>query len=294
MPVCDGGTCQREIPFRITKTALQMGTGNVAFSVANAHRELLAVLAAAKCWNLAPPQRAVTFKNLCKSCWDKQAASWGVVGTYTLARARTTDQGVFLQVQRPDFQENNIYSKEAILSCVIHELMHFWSNDSVGIQAQKGIAGVDWDEMVADVMGFRVYQKMYRGTAGFTRYLTPYNTYCVSFDRMKTQFQNVFGRLWREADGRSRLPSAVRNLIQAKIDSRSQVTAAKVPAADTLVIVLQEYFLTWFFSGPDSVIWEGKTAVRIQSFLQPDNLSNMFPVTNVYQPYDGSNKAHNI
>lgn len=294
MPVCDGAMCNRDIPWRITKTALQMRAGNVAFSVDRAHTELLAVLSAAKCWNLQPTKREVVFKNLCKVCWDKQAAKWGDVATYTMARAKTVHEAIYMQVMRPDFQAAGTFSQEAILSCAIHELMHYWSYAGTGMQTYNRRANVNWDEAVADVLGFRVYQAIYRGQAGFAQYVTPYNTYCTCFTRVRAQFGNVFGRHWREAANRDRLPSPVCDFITAGKNGNRSLVQVKDPAADLLVKSLSEYLFTWFFHGPQWPIQDGKKTVTIERFLEAENLSNMFPVTNAFQAYDGNNTMHAI
>ena len=127
MPVCDGATCSREIPWRMTVSALQMRAGNVPFSVDAIYAALRAELVAAGCWNISPNKRAVVFRSFCKTCWDRQAAVWGDVGTYAAARAKTVPEAIFMQVGCPDYQVNGAYDKQAIISCAVHELMHYWS-----------------------------------------------------------------------------------------------------------------------------------------------------------------------
>lgn len=296
MPACDGSQCTSQIPWRITPTALQMAGGNVAFSADDAHTALLAVLARAKCWNLAPAKKAVVFKNLCKKCWDRQAAVWGDVATYTTARAKTVPEGIYMQVARVDFEVGGRYDKQAILSCAAHELMHYWSNASLGLQNYNRRANVDWDEAVADLLGFGVYEHMYRGTPGFTNYITPYNTYCKYPARARTAFGNVFGRLWREQADRDRLPKVVADFISASKTQQPVKTLAqtKDPAGDRLVKVLNEYLFTWFFQGPSTWISNGGSNVQIDRFLDNNNLGNMFAVSNVFQAYDGNNSLHAI
>jgi hypothetical protein len=294
MPVCDGPTCNRDIPWRITKTALQMQASNVAFSVDQAHVALLTVLSAAKCWNLKPEKRDVVFKNLCKACWDQQAATWGDVATYTLARAKTVKEAIYMQVERADFQVAGAFSSEAILSCTIHEMMHYWSYEGAGIQNYNRRANVDWDEAVADVLGFRVYKTLYHAQPNFTNYITPYNTYCQCFKRADTQFSNVFGRHWREEADRRRLPSPVCDFITAGKTKNVPMINVKSPASALLVKTLSEYLFTWFFLGPQQPILDGKTTVRIDQFLEQGNMQNMFAVTNVFQSYDGNNTLHAI
>ena len=152
-----------------------MQAGNVPFSADEVYRNLIAELTAAKCWTLQPINRPPVFKSLCTSCWNKQAAQRGDVATYTLARAKTVREAIYLQTQRPDFTAGGIISKEAILSCAVHELMHYWSFEGSGLQDYNRRVNVGWDEVVADVLGFRVYRRTYQGQAGFSNYLTPYN-----------------------------------------------------------------------------------------------------------------------
>jgi hypothetical protein len=296
MPACDGSSCTKSIPWRITATALQMSGGNVPFSVETAHASLLSVLAAANCWNIAPAKKAVVFKNLCKSCWDRQAATWRDVGTYAKARARTVPEAIYMQVALPDFEVQGRYDKEAILSCAVHEMMHYWSSAGVGLQSYNRRANVDWDEALADVLGFRVYQHMYRGKAGFASYVTPYNTYCKCLTRAETFFGNVFGRLWREQADCQRLPKAVGEFISQSKAKQPPVPLAQVKtaAAERLVKVLSECLFTWFFNGPTAWIDDGGSSVSIERFLDGNHLANMFAVSQVFQAYDGNNSMHAI
>ena len=122
-----------------------------------------------------------------------------------MARAKTVPEAVYMQVMRDDFKVNAQFSKEAILSCVVHEMMHYWSYLGTGIQDYNRRASVDWDEAVADVLGFRVYKRTYSGQASFAHYITPYNTYCKCCEKAKNGFKSVSGRLARR---RQSSPSA--------------------------------------------------------------------------------------
>jgi hypothetical protein len=296
MPVCDGPNCSLDIPWRVTNTALQMRTDNVPFSVPNAYTALTTVLAAAECRNIVPKQRAVVFKNLCKRCWDRQAAVWGDTATYSAARAKTVPEAIYMQVGRTDFEVAGRYDKQAILSCVVHELMHYWSHAGTGLQSYNRRANVDWDEAVADILGFRVYQRMYQGKPGFTNYITPYNTYSQSLTRAGNGFGNVFGRLWREPEHCARLPKPVGDFISESKSKQPPVPLAQVkgPASERMVKLLNEYLFTWFFNGPHAWIDNGGTNLSIDLFLESNNLANMFAVSTVFQAYDGHNSLHPI
>lgn len=296
MPACDGSKCTKSVPWRITLTGLQMSDGTVPFSVETAYLSLVSVLSGWGCESRAPRNKPVVFKNLCKSCWDAQAALWGDVGTYTTARAKTTPDAIYMQVARPDFEINKRYDKEAILSCATHELMHYWSDLGVGLQNYNRRANVDWDEAVADCLGFLVYTRLYRGQVGFRHYVTPYNTYCQFLTRAQTYFGNVFGRLWREPSDAARLPKPVADAIARSKATQPPppLTQAKVPAAELLSKTLAKYLFTWFFSGPSVPIRDHGTKVDIERFLDGNYLSNMFAVSQVFQAYDGSNTLHPI
>lgn len=296
MPVCDGPQCNREVPWRITNTALQMRAGNVSFSVDTIHRNLIAELTAAKCWNLAPPKRPVVFKNLCTVCWMKQAATWGDAKTYADARARTVPEAVCMQVMRPDFQVNAVFSKEAILSCAVHELMHYWSFNAVGLQAyNRHNGGPDWDEAIADLLGFRVYKRAYSSEPGFSNYMTPYNTYCKCFDRAKTGFGQNFTRRYGDDAAIKRFPKPVCEAVGRAKQLKQTAKEAMGPSADCLAKTMCEYFFTWFFLGPQTPISEGgSSVVRIDAFLDSENLRNMFAVSNAFQSYQGNNTLHAI
>jgi hypothetical protein len=255
------------------------------------------VLAAAKCWNIVPEQRRVVLKNLCRACWVRQAGAWGDAATYSAARARTVPAAIYLQVERTDFKVDGRYDEQAILSCVVHELMHYWSWVGTGLQDYNRTANVDWDEAVADVLGFRVYQRMYRNRPGFANYITPYNTYCHSLTRAGNCFSNVFGRLWREENDRDRLPKAVGDFISQSKDKQPNVPPPPQvmgQATEIMVKVLSECLFTWFFNGPHNWIDNGSKPLMVSEFLERNNLNNMFPISNAFQSYDGNNSLHPI
>lgn len=294
MPVCDGLQCKNQVPWQITNTALLMDNGIVSFSTDTVYTNLIAELAASNCATLQPAKKPVVFKSLCKKCWDLQAAKWGDVATYTMARAKTVPEAVYMQVERVDFMVAGMFSKEAILSCTVHELMHFWSFQGNGLQDYNRRAGADWDEVVADILGFRVYQRTYRGQAGFANYMTPYNTYCVSIARVGASFSSVFGRLWREAGDRARLPKVVAEFIDKEQTAGKAQAVVKDGAALRLMGAVTEYLFTWFFRGPTSPIAGSTPSVTIENFLDSANLGNMFSVANAFQTYDGNNTSHLI
>lgn len=285
MPICDGPRCNREIAWRITSSALQFPGGNVPFSVDEVHGNLLKVLASAKCWNLTPTKRPVVFKNLCKTCWDQQGAAWGDAATYTLARARTTSEGIFMQVTSEAFLESRAPSKEAILSCVIHEMMHYWSFAGSGLQDYNRRANVDWDEAVADILGFRVYSKTYTGKTGFANYVTPYNNYCLGCSKAGDNL--AFGPLKNNAERRGKIPQTVAALFDPPPAVQSKVVAG-------FEKFLTECLLTWFFLGPQTPVSDGKSSVTANRFLESTYLGNMFAPSRAFGLYDGNNKKHLI
>jgi hypothetical protein len=294
MAACDGLLCKNLIPWQVTNTALLMDGGLVSFSIDTVYTNLIAELAASGCSALQPTKKPVVFKSLCKKCWDLQAAKWGDVATYTTARAKTTAEAVYMQVERIDFTVNGIFSKEAILSCTVHELMHYWSFQGNGLQDYNRKANVDWDEVVADILGFRVYQRTYRGQTGFANYMTPYNTYCVSIARIGASFSSVFGRLWREAPDRERLPKSVGEYINKEKTEGKAMAAVKEGAATRLMAIFTENLFTWFFRGPQTKIAAVPASFEIDAFFESGYLGNMFSVSNAFQSYDGNNTSHLI
>ncbi|MGA2117159.1 MAG: hypothetical protein ABSH56_20655, partial [Bryobacteraceae bacterium] len=99
---------------------------------------------------------------LCPACWLAYAKKWGEAekksaDVYSPARAKTDKNGVHRQVEDAAFLKNVVVANgngspqaEPIVSCIVHEVMHYWSHDHSGVSAHNREKGVEWDEVICD------------------------------------------------------------------------------------------------------------------------------------------------
>lgn len=131
---------------------------------------------------------------LCTPCWVTQAGRWGSAegksaDVYKPARAKTDPNGVYLQAEDLAFHGNTsvpITSSpqlEPITSCLIHELVHYWSAGSVGLQAHNREYGVEWDEVVCDFFAYPVYKTLSAKSPALKSYVGPYSTNAKFMER---------------------------------------------------------------------------------------------------------------
>lgn len=212
----------------------------------------------------------------------------GDVGTYAPARAKTDATGCFFQVNDAAFIVNHRPDVERILSCVVHELMHFWSYQSTGLQQfNRGVGGVDWDEASADILGFRTYREQFRGTLG--NYVTPYNRYPVALETQIAAVPNFRWNQWKNTGSAEHgaLPVKLQRMIANDPAIIQQTVLAAVPGT------LFSGLATWFFVGPHAVAGSiGKNAV---DYLSVNGISRLITLSAVFPGYGGgADVAHPI
>ena len=178
MPTCDDGN--HDIPWKVTPNSLEIGDRQIAFDAGDVYAHLMTVMTSAGISDAIPSQKKVVMKSLCRQCWLAQAGLWGDVETYSAPRAKTDANALYFQVGAPDYLVEQKVSEDAVLSCVVHELMHYWSRDAKGVQDYNRRQNVDWDEAATDMVAYRVYKLLV--TDSKRQYLTPYNQYPKSVD----------------------------------------------------------------------------------------------------------------
>jgi predicted SprT family Zn-dependent metalloprotease len=160
---------------------------------------------------------------LCEGCWKLQAAKWGAAenkdaAVYTGARAKTDPTGVYLQAEDIAFQKNSAVPDarapqlEPITSCLVHELVHYWSGSSVGVQQHNREFGVEWDEVLCDFFAFPVCKTVFTKNAELKRYVGPYSTNSKFLERAIANWESqmnikrVYDPLIANATERNKLP----------------------------------------------------------------------------------------
>ncbi|MBE0361420.1 MULTISPECIES: hypothetical protein [Pseudoalteromonas] len=295
MPVCDGNNCSNNIPWRITSASLQVSSRTEKFKIDEIKKVLNQVIRTAYggCSNVINvAAKGVVFKNYCNKCWSKQAASWGDIETYKDARAKTDSTGIYFQVLSPSFIVNHSPDLERILSCACHELMHYWSHNSMGLQDYNRTINVDWDEAVADLLGYLTYKEYFRGR--FKKYITPYNKYPKCIDLARQSFMSRPKFQWNKiiegGDERAQLPTELKLFFDKQAWDKSMPQVLKLKASDIVSEILFSSLVKWFFNGPhERAPSIGKNC---REFLTANGIQKLINTSQVFPAYAGYDTEH--
>lgn len=298
MPACDGPKCAESVPWRITKAGLQIGDEKTfPFKLDDVHTQLVAELTAREASVARSVKKVdVPFKNLCKKCWMAQAKKWGDPKTYEAARAKTDATGVYMQVGAPDYLTDGQLDKEAILSCTVHEVMHFMSHKSEGVSDYNRVINTDWDEAIADILGYATYKRMYAGK--LKAYKTPYNQYAKAIDVCSDNFAKTVGAtkfIANASDIRSKLPKALKDVFD-KPENQDKAKKAQIEAEAAPIItkVLWDLFSSWFFLGGAAKLPGAPGDLTARSFFSDNGIKVFVNTSKAFPGYDGNNTAHKI
>lgn len=289
MPVCDGSSCSANIPWRITKTNLQLASGAERFDQAAVRAALVRILSTAYggCPGVAPGSRGVVFKTLCTKCWQLQARKWGDPGTYTGVRAKTDATGLYFQVSNAAFFADQKPYQEAIVSCVCHELMHFWSFNARGLQDYNRTVNVDWDEVVADLFGYLAYKDCFQGR--YSRYVTPYNQYPLCIERAAQSFGSTpkfrWGKFLEGGAEQDALPAVLKQYFQAH--GKGPAAEVKQKATEIVRALLFESLARWFFTGPQTRVASLGDRGTCADFLSANGIQKVINTLTVFPAYGG-------
>lgn len=297
MPVCDGSHCSNNILWRITNTNLQLSGKTEKFKIDEVKNTLnnLVRTTYGGCSVVNIGIKNVVFKNYCTECWLKQAVKWGDVKTYKNARAKTDSTAVYLQVLSPSFIVNHSPDPERILSCVCHELMHFWSYNSEGLQAYNRTINVDWDEAVADLLGYLTYKNYFQGR--FKKYITPYKNFpkCIdlagqSFMKTPTYKWNKF--MTEKSVERKQLPLELKLFFDQQVGDDLTPQVLKLKAADIVTKILFGSLVEWFFNNPNTK--SPSIGKDCREFLHANGIQKIINTTQAFPPYEGTETEHII
>jgi len=234
----------------------------------------------------------VVFKNYCKQCWLRKAANWGDVATYKDARAKTDSTGVYFQTLSPSFIKNHSPDLEQIFSCVCHELMHYWSHNSVGLQNYNRTINVDWDEAVADLLGYLTYKKYFRGR--FNKYITPYNQYPKCIDLSRQSFMSTPPYKWKKiiegGQERAQLPTELKLFFDQQAWDTSVPQVLKLKASNIVTEILFSALIKWFFNGPHQRI--PSIGKNCREFLTSSGIQQVINTSQVFPAYAGYDTEH--
>ncbi len=99
----------------------------------------------------------------------------------------------FFQTEDPAFHKNTAVSTaapqlEPILSCITHEVIHFWSHLSAGVSTHNRQFGVEWDEVFCDFFAYPTYKLIAK--APLASYVGPYSTNSQFMNRSITNWES--------------------------------------------------------------------------------------------------------
>lgn len=242
MPTCNGPGCNNVVRWRVTSAGVAMdrpggqGPGHlvVPFTFRDMAKALGAVLQADGA-SITVATKDPPVLCLCPGCWKTKAQTWGraegkSAEVYLPARAKTDSNGVHLQVEDPAFNNNPLADRpgnpqmEPIVSCVVHEVMHYWSAGHKGVSAHNREKGVEWDEVFADWMGYLVYRRMFGGKSfpggNFSKYVGPYGTNAEFLKRAtdhwvaQMNIRRIYDPFLTDASKRRDLPRPLRQYFE--------------------------------------------------------------------------------
>lgn len=179
---------------------------------------------------------------MCPTCWQGMAMLWGKkegngADVYKTARAKTNNTGIFLQSEESAYHKNIAVKDgkppqlEPIVSCLIHETIHYWSANSAGVSAYNRQEGVEWDEVICDFFAFPTYQLIAKSNPLLANYVGPYSTNgkflerAIQFWEEELNKERIHKPLLENEIERQKLPEGLKNHF-AKLSPKKEQSIA--------------------------------------------------------------------
>lgn len=274
---CDWPGCSNPIKFRLDTTGLQIPAGKVSFTPAEIGKKLNDSLKDITPPIIVPTPNPAIF-NYCDDHWMEKAKKWAedertecnlvVPEDYRVSRAKTTAEGIFIQNNNEAFLQNIRYPPNPnedpqvipIVSCFVHEIHHFWSFNSRGLQGHK--EGTDWDEGICEWLSFPVYSSTMRGkpipggSGTITEYCTPYKNYMIWNTTGVAKWVRAVNGWWaniflKEDDRRAHLP----NTLDKYFENATPGTPGHGTKTEAMWLkALRLMMANWFFKGQGTAV----------------------------------------
>lgn len=272
---CNWPQCAKPIKFELKPTVLRTHSGDINFKLSeigkNLNESLTDIIPRLTVETPAPP-----VFNYCDGHWMEKAKAWArdektannpvTPETYKAPRAKTTAEGIFIQNNNVAFLHNTECPPKPngdpnvipIVSCFVHEIIHYWSYKHKGLQGKKGVA--DWDEAICDWIAFPVYSRTMGGIpipggGKISTYCTPYgkylewlNTGAGNWQRLVNGFRGK--QFVADPSKRAKLPSTVKAYFASVTDKTSGQKYGDL-TVELWKKALRLMMTKWFFDGKD-------------------------------------------
>jgi len=225
-------------------------TINIPWKVYDKTKQVVTELTGGTC---AMPAEAKTVPLFvcCDPCWAKVSAGWADNGedVYKTIPAKTSTKGVYFHASMRDFYAGGDATQDAdldkIASTIVHEMMHYLSHGSEGLQSLEADSKLHWDEGVTDLIARKTYF-----AAGITKtYKTAYGKVSQLFDQVTTNLQASSFPGWKlqKITGDKPAPGIANGFAALKNNK------VEVKFHDQIKKDLTKWMVTWWVQGPDYV-----------------------------------------
>jgi hypothetical protein len=166
--------------------------------------------------------------------------------------------------------------------------MHFWSFNSAGLQEFNRTLNVDWDEAVADLLGYLTYKGYFRGR--FHKYVTPYNQYPTCIEQAGRAFMTTPPYKWKKfLDGgpeRDALPLELREFFKENANDASDYVM-KHKTSQIVRELIFEALVRWFFMGPQTQVRSLGENGTCRQFLSMNGIQRVINTSIAFPAYGG-------
>jgi hypothetical protein len=209
---------------------------------------------------------AIPIFNLCPKCWANQSSKWCENGAeiYKTIPAKTADSGIYFNNARQEFHQAGGQAPDlpVIQSTLVHEMMHFCSNDHNGLQAFESGKPTHWDECCTDFLARKIFLEISPSYRTFYGTLSEFIKYALN--RLFTTDWTTFSNKQRlQAIGLMPEPFS---LAAASLENKK----FKAEFKDPIEKALTRMFITWHQKGQGVMVAPtlgGGTTYTVNTFL---------------------------
>jgi hypothetical protein len=309
MPNCS--MCKKSVTWAAEAGAVVYGKTRIPVDAAVLCRNLTAVVQDLRSsWppvTSSDPLHTIV-RSLCESCWKSEATKIAAAEakpspTYLESAAKTTapsaccasayERGVFINVDKADYRYFPSEGENAdfCLSTTVHELMHYLSAGSCGLQVDGD--SVNFDECMTDYFAMKTYFRTFEGR----KYVTNYGDKSTFFKATKKAVHTkITPSLFKDdlkavkKDWPPGMVDYVKDYVEAHPESlqatnKDSHNLLKQHMARAFVYYLVRTLPMWYFAGPtatsdEAAEWFGKGATFttcqqiVTPFVPKNNLGN--------------------
>lgn len=309
MPACS--SCKKAVTWAVEADAIVYGSVRVPVDSAVLYRNLTSVVQDLRSsWPPVTTNQPLDsiVRSLCDACWRSEAVKIAAAEgkpspTYMESAAKTTsptacckgayDQCVLMNVDKADYRSfpNEADNVDFCLSTTVHELMHFLSASSCGLQIEGD--AVNFDECMTDYFSMKTYFLTFEGR----KYVTNYGAKATFLKATKKAvYLKVSPSVFKDdlkqlkKDWPPGMADYVADYVKdhpgcTEVANKESHNLLKQHMARAFVYYLMRCLPMWYFAGPtttsdDAGEWFGKGATfqvcqqQVSPFVPKNNLGN--------------------